>query len=861
MAAAAGIWGSFEPDLCARYRIDPGCYRFRLPRGSYLVSLGFCELEEHLPGRRVFEVALQGRAARESVDPFALAGFAQAFRLRFSAMVEEDGSLVVELRRREGSKRPPALSALWIHELPPDREPEPPASFRGAGSYGLNALFWDPGPDEAEIAGFVIERRGHGETEERPSRPLGEEAFRALAADPVPAGRWLDENLRAGKTYEYRIAGVSASGRRGRWSPVVALKPRLPADSALPVYSLDVPKQDLERLLEDVGKDVRVSAVLSILDRKFSVRLRLQGASTRQAAKLGYRIQLKEDDSLEGRRAFYLKAEPWDFTLQQEKLSCDFFAALGLPASRARHVNLFLNGRYQGVYLDLDPVDPSLLERAGFSPGLLVRSASFQHAGGKIGRKRGAAGRKGELGELLRAVQRLERGEFGAFVRLNFDWPRLRDYLAAMALCHRSEIESDDFYYFRDGATRRWLLVPWDHNNGNFAVVPGRRAAGRPFLPLFGQTLQGIGADRPWWYALPSRVFQDEELRREYLDRLEALDREWLLGGKAAELIEANHRRLRDEVPLDPRRWPPGRDEPFMRSAGELKRFAREHGERLLDLIAAERRRPPEPVVVSKFQSGSEGSWIEVWNRGSSAVSLLGYRIVDLEREEGRLSRFPEGSLEPGGFRVVRLEGSRLDPHGGAFALLAPGAGGRVADFFFYGRRSPGFSYGRAAGDFGFLRPSPEAPNGGLVEPGPPWIEDQNIDAREDRPVAVRARVSVPYETKNILWMAELPNRSTSTPILAGDRIFAMAEPDELVCIDKRCGRILWTAAANLFEALAPEERWANPAYADRVDPLVANLKRETDRLRRTALRAKIQETLREIDARRFTIPADGHFE
>jgi len=118
----------------------------------------------------------------------------------------------------------------------------------------------------------------------------------------------------------------------------------------------------------------------------------------------------------------------------------------------------------------------------------------------------------------------------------------------------------------------------------------------------------------------------------------------------------------------------------------------------------------------------------------------------------------------------------------------------------------------------------------------------------------------VAYESENIAWMTELPGRSTSTPIIVGSRIFLMAEPDELVCLDKASGKILWSAANNHYEALTAEEKSAKPAYAERVDPLVKQLKKETGALERTKLRAKIQEALEEIDPGRYKIPRDGHF-
>lgn len=120
---------------------------------------------------------------------------------------------------------------------------------------------------------------------------------------------------------------------------------------------------------------------------------------------------------------------------------------------------------------------------------------------------------------------------------------------------------------------------------------------------------------------------------------------------------------------------------------------------------------------------------------------------------------------------------------------------------------------------------------------------------------------NIPYDSKNIAWMTELPHRSSSTPIIAGNRIFVMAEPDELLCLDKQTGRILWTAANNYYEALTADERQANKAFAEKVDPLVARLKEERDFVKRVELRGKIHKELTTIDAERFAYKADGHFE
>jgi outer membrane protein assembly factor BamB len=120
---------------------------------------------------------------------------------------------------------------------------------------------------------------------------------------------------------------------------------------------------------------------------------------------------------------------------------------------------------------------------------------------------------------------------------------------------------------------------------------------------------------------------------------------------------------------------------------------------------------------------------------------------------------------------------------------------------------------------------------------------------------------NVPYQDKNIVWAAELPHRSNATPIIVGDRIFVMAEPDELLCLDKNSGKVLWTAANNYYEALTPAERQANPAFKEKVDPLLAALNKQPDFIKRQALRTKIQRTLTGLDQPRFAWKADDHFE
>jgi outer membrane protein assembly factor BamB len=136
----------------------------------------------------------------------------------------------------------------------------------------------------------------------------------------------------------------------------------------------------------------------------------------------------------------------------------------------------------------------------------------------------------------------------------------------------------------------------------------------------------------------------------------------------------------------------------------------------------------------------------------------------------------------------------------------------------------------------------------------PGWTDQQFSLRLQDLP-------TVPYASENILWMTELPHRSNATPLVVGDRVFIMSEPDELLCLDKHTGKILWTAANSYYETLTPAERQANPAFQAQIEPLLVELKKESNFVKRQQLRTTIQRTLTKIDPARFAWKADGHFE
>ena len=76
------------------------------------------------------------------------------------------------------------------------------------------------------------------------------------------------------------------------------------------------------------------------------------------------------------------------------------------------------------------------------------------------------------------------------------------------------------------------------------------------------------------------------------------------------------------------------------------------------------------------------------------------------------------------------------------------------------------------------------------------------------------------YSSKNISWITRMPGLSQSNPIIVGDKIFTMAHPYNLVCADKKTGKILWIKQNSPYDAATDGERKAKPDIFAKMDAL-----------------------------------------
>jgi subtilisin family serine protease len=113
------IAGTVDDTLYQTSREATGGYRFdTLPAGNYTVELGFAELERGLrPGRRVFDVTVNGQPVLVDYDIAARVGTLVADRHQVQVEVADGGSIEVQLVPHP-DKRGPVINAVRVTHRP-----------------------------------------------------------------------------------------------------------------------------------------------------------------------------------------------------------------------------------------------------------------------------------------------------------------------------------------------------------------------------------------------------------------------------------------------------------------------------------------------------------------------------------------------------------------------------------------------------------------------------------------------------------------------------------------------------------------------------------------------------------------------
>ncbi|MFT4603738.1 MAG: spore coat protein H [Rhodothermales bacterium] len=269
-------------------------------------------------------------------------------------------------------------------------------------------------------------------------------------------------------------------------------------EDALPVVQITLSAADLTTLFAPGNEesDVEYLATFrwsspSLSAEIDSVGFRLRGNTSRNSQKKSFKVSFntfRSGGKWEGLEKLNLNGEHNDPSIMRSKVAWDLFREMGVPASRANHVQVYINGAYYGLYINIEHVDEEFLQRYfGDDTGNLYKAlwpADLTVVGSGDGSAyrpdsgnrrpydltQGASDEQGydDLAQLIGLINNTSGSGFKGAIESAMDVSGLLKAQAVTALTGSWDsywFLKNNFYLYNNPATGKWHYVPFDFDN------------------------------------------------------------------------------------------------------------------------------------------------------------------------------------------------------------------------------------------------------------------------------------------------------------------------------------------------------------------------------------------------------------
>lgn len=247
----------------------------------------------------------------------------------------------------------------------------------------------------------------------------------------------------------------------------------------IPKYDIFIHPMDLKELKSDIWIDEPIPATLKTNKKRFEIDLAYRGSHIRKFKKKSYHVTFYKPQNFGFAHEIHLNAEYKDISLIRNKLSLDFFADIGTLSPASHHVQLFINGKYEGVYLQLESVDENFLKRRNLPLGPIFYAvdddANFslmspidndikKQLDSGYEQKIGNANANLKLANFIYQLNTTPRAEFENVIQTHLDIDQYLKWLAGVVCTQNYDGFVHNYALYQNGETELFEVIPWDYD-------------------------------------------------------------------------------------------------------------------------------------------------------------------------------------------------------------------------------------------------------------------------------------------------------------------------------------------------------------------------------------------------------------
>lgn len=247
----------------------------------------------------------------------------------------------------------------------------------------------------------------------------------------------------------------------------------------IPEYQLFIHPLDLSELRKDIWCDDPIPAKLTINKRKYAIDLAYRGSHIRDFRKKSYHISFNKPPMYKNSKEIHINAEYKDPSLLRNKLSFDFFNEIGCLSPKSQFVNIKLNGKNEGLYLELESVDEHFLKNRQLPLGPIFYAvdgdANFSLMSDlnkdvkkslMVGyeRKYGTAQDEFHLQKTIIEINTISKAEFEHEIVKYFNVDQYLRWLAGVVFTQNFDGFVHNYALYQNSETKLFEVIPWDYD-------------------------------------------------------------------------------------------------------------------------------------------------------------------------------------------------------------------------------------------------------------------------------------------------------------------------------------------------------------------------------------------------------------
>lgn len=322
----------------------------------------------------------------------------------------------------------------------------------------------------------------------------------------------------------------------------------------IPKFDIFIHPTDLKELKSDIWIDEPVPASLKNGKKRYEIDIAYRGSHIRKFKKKSYHVIFYKPKTFGIAHEIHLNSEYKDPSVMRNKLSLDFFADIGTLSPASHHVQLSINGKNEGVYLQLESVDESFLKRRNLPEGAVFYAidddANFslmspidkdtkKQLDSGYERKCGNANDSCCLANFIFELNTTLRNEFERVITMHLDVEKYLRWLAGVVCTQNYDGFVHNYALYRNRETNLFEVIPWD-----FDATWGR--------DIHGEAMEYDYVRMEGFNTLTARLLDISTFRKQYFSILSSILENQFTIDYMTPKIETLHELLRPYVLQDP---------------------------------------------------------------------------------------------------------------------------------------------------------------------------------------------------------------------------------------------------------------------------------------------------------------------